>query len=588
LRGNLLQETAPDASVTDYDYDLMDRVTSVLMAEVDSERPETVTAYNKAGDVVSTLDPELRETVKSYDAFGRLLSVTDDLSHSTTMGYDANSNLTSVTDELDQTTSHLFDTRDRRISTTDPRSGVTQFSFDAASNMVALTDSVGNTTRWSFDHLNRPIAETNELGETRSTFYDEVGNVVKIVDRNERVREFDFDPLHRQTEDRWKDGANTIRTISSLYNDADELIEIEDEDTGGTLSKLAFTHDALGRVTVVDNDGTADVPNVVLTSGYNTLSRRTSLAAEIDSTDDFLNTWTYDDLGRVTRVDQAGQMGGNTVAEKRVDFDYNLAGQFTQIVRYKDIDGGSGNEVATSAFTYDANIGLLTDLVHTHDTTTIADYAWSYEEINRVETFDWDDDFVDYGYNANSELTSANYTTQADESYSFDLNGNRTGGSYDTGDNNQLLSDGTYDYTFDDEGNRISREHISSGEVTDYVSDFRNRLVEVITWTDDSRTTATQIVAMRYDAFDRRIAKLVDTDGDEDFDTAQHYAYDGDQIALVFDGAGSLTNRILSGPAVDQVLADENLLEQVTAAARVRWPTTWAPAVTSWTTTATS
>jgi hypothetical protein len=34
---------------------------------------------------------------------------------------------------------------------------------------------------------------------------------------------------------------------------------------------------------------------------------------------------------------------------------------------------------------------------------------------------------------------------------------------YDTGANNQLLTDGTYD----DEGNRLSRTHISSGHITD-------------------------------------------------------------------------------------------------------------------------
>ncbi len=33
--------------------------------------------------------------------------------------------------------------------------------------------------------------------------------------------------------------------------------------------------------------------------------------------------YTYDALHRLTRLDQAGQSGGNVVAEKRVDFAYN-------------------------------------------------------------------------------------------------------------------------------------------------------------------------------------------------------------------------------------------------------------------------
>ena len=43
----------------------------------------------------------------------------------------------------------------------------------------------------------------------------------------------------------------------------------------------------------------------------------------------------------------------NTVGEKRVDFSYNVLDQFTSIARYKDADGGSTHEVATSTFGYD-------------------------------------------------------------------------------------------------------------------------------------------------------------------------------------------------------------------------------------------
>ena len=66
---------------------------------------------------------------------------------------------------------------------------------------------------------------------------------------------------------------------------------------------------------------------MVLTSAYNANSQRTSLSATRGGTNDFLNTYTYDDLGRLTRLDQTGN-GGATVANKRVDFTYNALGQF--------------------------------------------------------------------------------------------------------------------------------------------------------------------------------------------------------------------------------------------------------------------
>ena len=67
------------------------------------------------------------------------------------------------------------------------------------------------------------------------------------------------------------------------------------------------------------------------------------------------NAYSYDNLGRMTRIEQAGVEEGNAVAEKRVDFGYNAAGQFTSIIRYKDTSGGGGNLSAETTFGYDGH-----------------------------------------------------------------------------------------------------------------------------------------------------------------------------------------------------------------------------------------
>ena len=48
------------------------------------------------------------------------------------------------------------------------------------------------------------------------------------------------------------------------------------------------------------------------------------------------------------------------------------------------------------------------------------------------------------------------------------------------GAHNRLLSDGTYRYEYDGEGNCVKRTNIPTGEVTEYEWDHRNRLVVVI------------------------------------------------------------------------------------------------------------
>jgi hypothetical protein len=53
----------------------------------------------------------------------------------------------------------------------------------------------------------------------------------------------------------------------------------------------------------------------------------------------------------------------------------------------------------------------------------------------------------------------------------------------------------------------------------------------------DASNTVLKQVEYAYDVFDRRIAKRVDANGDSTFEFTERYAYDGDSIALVFDGA---------------------------------------------------
>jgi RHS repeat-associated protein len=143
---------------------------------------------------------------------------------------------------------------------------------------------------------------------------------------------------------------------------------------------------------------------------------------------------------------------------------------------------------------------------------------------------------------------------------------------YVTGDHNRLLSDGTYSYTYDEEGNRITRTHLVTGDVETYTWDHRNRLVSVVT--TDVLDDEMQRVEFVYDAFDRRVEKRADTDADGLWNTYERFVYDGEHIALVFDEAGSLTNRYLHGPAIDQILADEQLTSGLLAPGDVVWPLT--------------
>jgi hypothetical protein len=60
-----------------------------------------------------------------------------------------------------------------------------------------------------------------------------------------------------------------------------------------------------------------------------------------------------------------------------------------------------------------------------------------------------------------------------------------------------------YNYVYDDEGNRTRRTEISTGKVTEYVWDYRNRLSSVVF--KDAAGNVVKSIEYTYDSSDRRI-----------------------------------------------------------------------------------
>jgi YD repeat-containing protein len=300
------------------------------------------------------------------------------------------------------------------------------------------------------------------------------------------------------------------------------------------------------------------------------------LPVAIGSTGDFVNAYSYDNLHRLVRIGQSAESGGHAVAPKRVDLAYSAAGQFTSIDRYADL---AGERLAVSSgYGYDG-IGRLTSLVHSgpdgdSGMHALADYAWTWDAASRITAFTnalHSAESAVYNYDLRGQLTAADRSGSSnDESYQYDENGNRetaNGASYTTGLNNQLTSDGVFTYTYDAEGNRLTRTRVSTDPAADWLTEYewdhRNRLVKVSF--HDEEETLTKQVRYTYDMYGRRIGKAIDEDGDSDVDYSEAYVYDETDIVLDFvdadgDGEGEfvLARRYLWGSAVDQLLAQEN------------------------------
>ncbi|MFN5727300.1 MAG: hypothetical protein ACK48D_11370, partial [Pseudanabaena sp.] len=163
----------------------------------------------------------------------------------------------------------------------------------------------------------------------------------------------------------------------------------------------------------------------------------------------------------------------NAQGNKQVDYAYNAIGQVTNKYRYSD-----NNLVAQTNNTYDQS-DRLTNIIHSNGANTISSYAQTYDAASKITSVTGTDGSSTYTYDDTNQLTGADYDFQADESYSYDSNGNRTNDGYVTGVNNQLLEDNKYLYEYDLVGNRTKRTDKSTNEVMEYRWDIRDRLTGI-------------------------------------------------------------------------------------------------------------
>ncbi len=525
-----------------YGYDVNNRVTSYQ----DQKFQTTTYAYDANGNLTGMTDPLHHATTYAYNALNQRISTTDALNHTTTYVYDVNGNLLSVTDPLGHTTTYEYDSRNRRaVQIEASGGGTTRYTYDAASRLQTVTDPVNNVTSYGYDAAGQNTTVTDPLGHKTTYAYDLVGNVTQKTDRNSRVTQYGYDADNRETTEKWSSGGSNLHTTTITYDIAGRLTNIADN-----ASQYAFTYDNANRLLTVNDQGTTGLPQVTLTYAYDKNGNRTNLTDSLGG----LTTYTYDPNNELLTITRSG----TGVDPQRVSYAYNSVGEITSITRYSDLTGSQ--KVVGTTFTYD-NANRLTGSTATNSANTVvSSYAYTLDAANRLTQLiqTWlasgtsTSDTTTYTYTNNDQLTGVTHTNTsfANESFSYDANGNRTMSGYSTGTNNQTTSDGTYNYTYDNEGNLVTKTNIATSAQTLYTYDYRNRLTEVDQFVGGVKTV---LAAYTYDALNRRI-------GVSEGGATTWTLYDGTSASplMDFNGSGTLTVRYLDGPSVagvDAVLA---------------------------------
>ncbi len=554
--GNVTQQTQynvsdpSDTHATTTVYDVLDRPIEVT----DPAGNHTDTSYNADGEVISTTDAAGATTNYAYDDDGRLISTTGPSPDGgTTPGpvtsylYDADGNQTEVTDPLGNTTAYIYNNMNELISETDPAPStgaaapVTTYQYNTDGEQTAITDPDGNTTFYQFNFMGEQVSELNAAGSKWTWQYDPNGNLISATDADGRTVDYTYNSLGEVTSENWVGGDYTI---NYTYNSLGQLTQVTDPD-----STYNYTYNSVGQVIHANNSGTPGVPTTTLNTSYDGFNNLASLSALIGSTTDFTNSYSYDSLADMTQVAQSG----SAVTSKQANFTYNALGQITS----EQLSASSA--VANASFGYN-DADQLTSLTYTRasDSSTINSYGLTYNSDGQITAETNSDGTIDYTYDHDGQLTGASGSgLPSSNSYSYDANGDRTstGSAADTtGTNNELTSDGTYDYTYDADGNPITQTTIATGATENFTWDYRNRLTGIVF--KNSSGVVTEEISYTYDAFNQRISQTV-KNGSGTVTFAENYVYDsaGD-LVMTLDASGSVTDTFLNGPTGQTLAAD--------------------------------
>jgi RHS repeat-associated protein/uncharacterized repeat protein (TIGR01451 family) len=395
----------------------------------------------------------------------------------------------------------------RVTAVTDPL-GVTEMAeFDARGAQTSFTDAHGRTRRWEYDARGFLVRELDVAGRARSYVYDAAGRIVQQTTRNGDVIEHHWDMAGRLTDTIGTDAFvhyeyDALGRLVSVENE-EQLLELHWDDDDRLLSTLATAAPGRDHPDVLIEYSwspggrleRSDTPHGSTLLAYDGRGRLQSLTDSHNGT----YTWTWREDGLLDALRRPSQL--------QTELDWSPGRRLERLSTTGDL----GQVLQQEELQRDVSgrISRLTDWAGTHE----------------------------YGYDIKGQLVFADHPASSgllDEFYAYDVVGNRSAWAghadpevvYDNED--RLVQDADFIYTYDGEGRQVRRERRVTGEVTTYTWNVFDELVGVH-HPDGTATT------YAYDSLGRRIE--VSSGGE-----ITRFGYDGGDVRMIFDGDGALAS----------------------------------------------
>jgi YD repeat-containing protein len=391
---------------------------------------------------------------------------------------------------------------------------------DTEDNLTSITDASSNQTTFTYDAFGR-VTQTNFPSSLSEYYqYDADNNLTQKTDRKGQTIQYLYDALNRLTQKTYPDTTN----VEYTYDLVGKILQVNDP-TG----TYAFAYDNMGRlIGTTTSYSFLTGRNFTNAYTYDSASNRTSFTdPEGGST-----VYSYDTLNRLTSLAPPSAFGSGSFG-----FSYDALSRRTQMTRPNNV---------TTNYTYD-NLSRLLSVLHQLSGSTIDGASYTLDSAgNRTAKTDLlASSTSNYTYDPIYQLTQVTQANNTTESYSYDAVGNRTASlgvsSYTTNASNELTATSNASYTYDSNGNTLTKT--VGSDTTSYTWDFENRLTSV-TLPGSGGT-----VTFKYDPYGRRIYKSLSGGGTSVF------AYDDDNLVEETNSSGTVVARYEQTQNIDEPLA---------------------------------
>jgi RHS repeat-associated protein len=508
---NLAKIAYPDGTSETFTYDASGNV----LTAIDRAGKKTTYTDNSAGQILTATNPAGGVTTLTYNSDGTVATMKDPAGNVTTYSYDSLKRLAKIQFADGTTRSFTRDALDHILSVTDERGKTTTLAYDANNNLQSVTDALGKPATNSYDTEDRRSSATDRLGNKTSYQYDALGSLGAVTDAAGEKTTYTYDNLER---------------LQSTIDPAGKA--------------TTFGYDAEGRLTSV-TDAIGNTGNIEVDKD----GRPVQFTSPLDENTNL----SYDSMSRVVDVtDALGRQSAFTYEPRGLPSSITSPGSITTSLSWGNLP------VLASITDPNGNVWMrATDSQGrlTSSTDPLGNSLnYTYDSRSRISSVTSPIDSVQFSYDADGNLTQAQYSDGVTHTYSYD------------GDN-RLISGTGFNFTLDSDGRltgsnglamtrdavgRIASITYAPGKTVAYTYDPRGLLAGVTDWTGAS-------VSFTFDAA-HRLVSIVRSNG-----VVTNYTYDNDsRIVTITDAAGSamLGSIALTRDAIGRVTSAASNLPQ--------------------------